>query len=185
MDTYAIQRPSGEIRACPSLNSVASTGNAFAPLDVLRGSGNAQMSLLPFLASGIVKKMKRPSRDQLVGVPGWSRSGRSSPDPSAGLMYNFGDPERFDENTMNLPSGDHTGLSSLAGSNVKRVVVFRADIQNPDVASARQAHRDGDARLVRRQGRVRVVAALAERPRRVAAAGRATSSSAWPPAPVR
>jgi hypothetical protein len=32
---------------------------------------------------------------------------------------------RFDENTMCRLSGDHTGLSSFAVSNVKRVDVFR------------------------------------------------------------
>src|SRR5215813_6307722 len=38
----------------------------------------------------------------------------------------FATPSRFDENTMRLPSGDHTGLISFAGSKVNRDGVLRA-----------------------------------------------------------
>src|SRR5665213_3509414 len=89
------------------------------------GLGRAQISL-PVLGELLVNSRKRPSFDQLVGVPGCSVSSRSSPDPSAGLMYNLLSSLRFEEKTTFFPSGDHTGLSSLAGLKVKRVEEFRA-----------------------------------------------------------
>src|SRR4029453_12241562 len=61
-----------------------------------------------------------------VGTPVVSASRRSSPNPSAGLTYGFGDPCRFEAKAIALPSGDQTGLSSLAASNVNRVLVPRA-----------------------------------------------------------
>src|SRR5262245_492 len=69
---------------------------------------------------------KRPSFDQLVGWPSGSPSGRSSPEPSAGLMNSLNCRLRFEEKATLSPSGDHTGEVSSAGSNVKRVLAFRA-----------------------------------------------------------
>src|SRR5436190_16116488 len=80
----------------------------------------------PVFGEPLVNSKKRPSFDQFVGTPGWSVSGRSSPEPSAGLMYSLESPLRVDAKTMLFPSGDHTGLPSSAGSKVKRVEEFRA-----------------------------------------------------------
>ena len=79
VDSYAIKRPSGEMRASSSMNSVRRIGTG------LRSPwrGSAQRSSRVF-GSKLAYRRKRPSRDQLLGVLSSSDlSNRiSSPEPS-------------------------------------------------------------------------------------------------------
>src|SRR5262245_18341595 len=66
--------------------------------------------------------MKRPSGDQSFAKLGRSDYGNVSSLPAP--FDSFGQrlicPARFEEKAMRVPSGDHTGETSLAGSNVNR-----------------------------------------------------------------
>src|SRR5262249_31860073 len=95
------------------------------------GSRKAQMPLPPIRFNDPPpvepeNSRKRPSFDQLVGWPVESPIICSSLEPSAGLMNRLYCRLRFDEKTTFLPSVDHTGKLSSAGSNVNRFMALRA-----------------------------------------------------------
>src|SRR6266403_5447501 len=75
----------------------------------------------------LVYRINFPSRDHALEYLSWAGVASialSSCAPSVFLRYKSNDCFRLEENTTRVPSGLHTGMASMAGSNVIRFVLW-------------------------------------------------------------
>src|SRR5439155_23391803 len=125
--SYAIQRPSGDNCALPSSNGVFTTGCGFG---LLSATGRAHKSR-PVFGSFSIYKRNRPSFDQSCNhfVAGVSSNSFSVPAPVDGRTNMLVPPPvrpaalcLFQPtNAISIPSGDQSGVSSVAAPKLNRV----------------------------------------------------------------